>query len=74
MEQYFYNYEADVVIREDECGNRYLKSLSDLNERFADKTSSVAWGMPSHGAMNALQPISQEQYDTFGVEWEEITP
>ena len=74
MEQYFYNYEADVVVREDERGDRYLKSLSDLNERFADKTSSAAWGIPSHGVMNALQPISKEQYNTFGVEWDELTP
>lgn len=74
MEHYYYNYEADVVVREDESGARYLKSLGDLNERFADKTSSAAWGTPSHGVMNALQPITKEQYDTFGVEWDELTP
>lgn len=73
MGYYFYNYEADVVVREDESGNRHLKSLSDLNERFADKTSNAAWGIPTHGILNALHPITKEQYDSFGIEWDELT-
>lgn len=70
---YLYNYEADVVVREDESGSRYLKTLDDLNERFADKNSKAAWGIPSFGYYNMLRPITQEQYDSFGVEWTEIT-
>lgn len=72
--KYFYNYEADVVVREDENGARHLKSLENLMERIADKNSAAAWGIPTHGQYNTLIPITKAQYESFGIEWDEITP
>lgn len=71
---YLYNYVADVVVRQDEEGNRFLKSLGNLQERKASKDCKEAWGIPSYGIYNILTGISKEQYETFGLEWDEITP
>lgn len=72
--QYFYNYVADAVVREDETRTRYIKYLDDLLETSVNIDCKEAWGIPSYGILNALTPITQEQYETFGIDWEEIEP
>lgn len=74
--KYFYNYEADLVVREDENGERYFKTLEDhLTERHSkNKESKAIWGIPSYGIFNKLFPISKKRYDEFGITWKEISP
>ena len=67
--KYFVNYEADAVLREDENGKRYVKRIENLKEIVVDKDSSVAWGVPSYGVFNKLEPITEEEYKEFGKIW-----
>jgi hypothetical protein len=67
--KYFANFEADAVVREDEKGNRYLKTVDNLKEARVGKGNDVAWGIPSYGSHNFLEPITKEEYDTFGISW-----
>lgn len=71
---YYYNYEADVVVREDEDKKRYLKTLDDPREISAGKETKSAWGIPSYGYYNMLFPITKEQYDSYGITWFEMIP
>lgn len=68
--KYFANYEADAVLREDENGKRYVKRIENLKEIVVDKDSSVAWGVPSYGVFNKLEPITEEEYKEFGKTWD----
>ncbi len=68
--KYFANYMSDAVVREDEQGNRYVKSIATLKETPANKDSKTAWGGESYGVYYFLEPISREEYDGFGVTWE----
>ena len=69
--KYFYNYEADAVVREDEQGRRYKKSLDMPYEGYGQvsEEDDEAWGIPSYGRYNLLEPITKEQYDTFAKTW-----
>ena len=69
--KYFYNYEADIVVREDDHGNRFRKSLERPYEGCcpASKDNEEVWGIPSYGRYNYLEEITKEQYDTFGRKW-----
>ena len=69
--KYFSNYEADAVIREDDNGNRYVKTIDHLKEGGpADKDDEEVWGIPSYGRYNYLEPITKEEYDNFGITWD----
>lgn len=67
--KYFSNYEADSVVREDDDGNRYIKTIDNLNESRVKKGYPEAYGIPSFGIHNFLRPITREEYETFGVKW-----
>lgn len=69
--RYFANYEADAVIREDDNGNRYKKTI-DFNWEGgpAPKEDKEAWGIPSYGIYNFLEPITKREYDEFGITWD----
>ena len=68
--RYFANYEADAVIREDDNGKRYVKRIESLKEVAVGKDSSVAWGIPSYGVFNKLEPITEKAYKNFGYTWD----
>ena len=68
--KYFANYEADAVIREDDNGKRYVKRIESLKEVAVGKDSSVAWGIPSYGVFNKLEPITEKEYKNFGYTWD----
>lgn len=69
--KYFANYEADAVIREDDNGSRYKKTLENLSEGFpVSKDDKEAWGIPSFGYFNILEPITKQEYDEFGITWD----
>lgn len=68
--KYFANYEADAVVREDDKGQRYIKRIDNLNEVAVSKESREAWGIPSFGIRNMLEPITEEEYNGFGKKWD----
>ncbi|NLB81269.1 MAG: hypothetical protein GX800_06615, partial [Clostridiaceae bacterium] len=68
--KYFANYEADAVVREDDNGVRYIKEIDNLKEGRVGKDHDVAWGIPSYGVHNFLEPITKEEYDNFGITWD----
>lgn len=67
--KYFANYVADAVVREDDNGNRYVKSIETLEESLASKDNPTAWGIDSYGVHDFLEPITKKEYDTFGKKW-----
>lgn len=68
--KYYSNYEADAVIRENENGERFIKTIENLSELPASKDNKEAWGIPSFGYYNLLEPISKEDYEGFGITWD----
>lgn len=68
--RYFANYEADAVVRENDKGRRYIKRIENLNEVAVSKESREAWGIPSFGIWNRLEPITEEEYKSFGKKWD----
>lgn len=68
--KYYSNYEADAVIRENENGERFIKTIENLSELQASKDNKEAWGIPSFGYYNLLEPISKEDYEGFGITWD----
>lgn len=69
--RYFANYEADAVIREDDNGERYKKTIENLSEGSpVSKDDKEAWGIPSFGYYNFLEPITKQEYDEFGITWD----
>ncbi len=68
--KYFANYMADAVVREDNHGNRYVKHIENLREHAVNKDCEAAWGGQSYGIIYLLEPITKEEYDSFGVEWD----
>lgn len=69
--RYFSNNVAEAVIREDDNGNRYIKYFDDLIERGpTPKEDEDSWGIPTYGIYNYLEPISKEDYETFGRKWD----
>lgn len=68
--KYYSNYEADAVIRENENGERFIKTIENLSELPASKDNKEAWGIPSFGYYNLLELISKEDYEGFGITWD----
>lgn len=68
--KYFANSEADAVVKEDNQGNRYLRTIENLNEHPASKKNPKAWGISSYGVTNFLEPITKEEYESFGITWD----
>lgn len=69
--KYFANYEADAVIRENENGERFKKTIENLSEGSpVPKDDKEAWGIPSFGFYNFLEPITKQEYDEFGITWD----
>ena len=68
--KYYSNYEADAVIRENENGERFIKTIENLSELPASKDNKEAWAIPSFGYYNLLEPISKEDYEGFGITWD----
>ena len=68
--KYYSNYEADAVIRENENGERFIKTIENLSELPASKDNKEAWGIPSFGYYNLLEPISKEDYEGIGITWD----
>ena len=68
--RYFANYEADAVIREDDCGKRYIKRIERLREVQVEEGCKEAYGIPSFGCFNQLKPITREEYQNFGKTWD----
>lgn len=70
--KYYQNFMADTVIRVD-GNNRYAKSSDHIKEADvsnAPKECYSIWGGQSYGIMYVLEPITKEEYDTFGVKWD----
>ena len=69
---YYQNYMADTVIRID--GNKRFAKSSDHPEEVdvsdAPKDCESIWGGQSYGIIYALEPITKEEYDTFGIKWD----
>lgn len=62
--RYFANYEADAVIREDDNGERYKKTIENLSEGSpVSKDDKEAWGIPSFGYYNFRK--STQIYNTI---------
>lgn len=69
--KYFANYMADAVIRENDKGERFMKTIDYLREGGpVAEDDEEAWGIPTYGNYNELKPFSKKDYDTFGIEWD----
>ncbi len=67
--QYFKNFMADVVVRVD-GEKRYIKSIFDHKEvEDSNPDSNASFGGEGYGVFYVLEPITKEQYDTFGEKW-----
>lgn len=61
---------ADAVVREDDNGNRYLKTIEHLGEIPVPKGYPEAWGGEGFGYFYELKPITKEEYVGFGKTWD----
>lgn len=69
--KYFANYVADAVIREDDNGQRFIIYIDNLVERGPmPKEHKETWGIPSFGIFNELTPITEQEYNEFGITWD----
>lgn len=68
--KYYSNYEADAVVRVDDNGDRYIKSIRHLRETKVSKDNMIAYGVQGYGVTNFLSEITKEEYDTFGIDWD----
>lgn len=68
--KYYANFEADAVIRENDSGERFIKTIGNLSEQPASKDNKEAWGIPSFGIYNYLEPITKQDYEDFGITWD----
>lgn len=68
--RYMMNDIEEFVIREDDKGDRYIKSKRNMQERPVSKDYGPAWGVSDgFGVYNYLAPITKERYESFGVTW-----
>lgn len=73
--EYYKNYMADAVVRVDDDGKRYVKWLDYRGGREEYESSANpdintrAYGGEGYGVFYILEPISKEDYDTFGWTW-----
>lgn len=60
----------DAVIREDQHGQRFVKYLG-CNDEIGpcEKSSKVAFGGESFGIFHELEPITRDEYESFGKAW-----
>jgi len=66
--KYYANYMADAVVRVDDDGNRYIKRLGQ-KEVLASENSKTAYGGEGFGVFYMLEPITKEQYYSYGRKW-----
>ncbi len=60
----------EIVIREDDNGNRYIKSTyHPRQEHRVSKEYGPAWGVSGYGVFNEIVSIPKDQYDNFGITW-----
>jgi len=73
--EYYMNFNDNAVVRVDDDGKRYAKvwdgcnHITPTDEFFCTKDSKTAYGGESYGYFHTLEPITKEQYETFGVTW-----
>jgi len=74
--RYFKNFTADSVVREDDHGNRFVKTWFNFNhpDNFieygpAHKQSKTAYGGVGYGEFHILEPITKEEYESYGITW-----
>ena len=73
MDKFFGNWLDDSVIREDENGNRYIKRFTPGKvpvEVAVSADCKAAFGGQGYGEVHELSPISQKDYERFGIAWE----
>lgn len=67
--KYYANYMEDMVIKDDDNGQSYIKTIEDLQERPISAKGRQSIQHESFGISIVLEPISKEEYDTFGKKW-----
>lgn len=70
--EYYQNYMADTVLRVN-GHERFAKSSEhpqEINVSDTPKDCYSIWGGQSYGIMYVLEPISKEEYETFGIKWD----
>lgn len=71
--EYYKNYMADAVVRVDDDGKRFVKWIDYMRGReefqVNNPESKTAFGGEGYGVFYILEPISKEDYDTFGRTW-----
>ena len=73
--EYYKNYMADAVVRVDNDGKRFVKWLDYMGGREEyenstnPETNTTAYGGEGYGVFYMLEPITKEDYDTFGITW-----
>ncbi len=67
--QYYKNFMADAVVRVD-GDTRFVKVRPPYNEiKITDPKNKTAFGGEGYGVFYILEPITKEQYETFGEKW-----
>ncbi|MDD3153042.1 MAG: hypothetical protein PHE45_09175, partial [Bacteroidales bacterium] len=69
--EYYQIYMADNVIRVD-GERRYAKSVDHIQEcdvTDVPKDVKSIWGGQSYGIIYALSPITEKDYNSFGIDW-----
>ncbi len=67
--EYYKNFMADAVVKVDGDA-RYVKVIPDYKEiRITDPKNKTAFGGEGYGVFYILEPITKEQYNTFGEKW-----
>ena len=69
--EYYKNYMADAVVRVDDDGKRFFKRDDCYWKEFPcnNPESKTAFGGEGYGVFYILEPITKEDYDTFGRTW-----
>lgn len=66
--EYYANYIEDAVIRVADDGKRYIKRAGQ-KEVLAGEGSKTAYGGEGFGVFYTLEPITKEQYYSYGRKW-----
>lgn len=67
--EYYANYMGDDVVRIGDDGKRYIKRAGQ-KEVLAGDGSKTACGGEGFGVFYMLEPITKEQYYSYGRKWE----
>lgn len=73
--EYYKNYMADAVVRVDDDGKRFVKRIDyrggreEFEASENPETNTMAYGGEGYGVFYILEPITKEDYDTFGRTW-----